>query len=117
MSMLIRAIAIAHMMPMVHMLVEGLRDSQGHRFHDAEQPIQDPGFEKRIMDQVVGNSVDIPRHAHGINETHANQNPPGGIREHEEKREHVSEMEEPAKNTNRIPFGILQNFHFSFLLF
>ena len=42
MSMLIRAIAIAHMVAMVHMLVEGLRDSQGHRFHDAEQPIQDP---------------------------------------------------------------------------
>jgi hypothetical protein len=69
-----------------------------------------------LLDQVVGNSVDIPRHTHGINQTHAHQNPPGGIREHEEKREHVSEMEETAKNTNRIPFGILQNFHFFFLL-
>jgi hypothetical protein len=28
------------------------------------------------------------------------------MRKHEEKREHVDEMEEPAKNTNPIPFGI-----------
>jgi hypothetical protein len=39
MSMFIRAITISHVMPVMHMFIKGLRDSQRHRFHDAEQPI------------------------------------------------------------------------------
>jgi len=49
-SMLIRAVAVAHMVPVMHMLVESLRNAQRNRFHDAEKSIQNPPFEERIMD-------------------------------------------------------------------
>jgi hypothetical protein len=91
-----------------------LRDTQRHRFHDAEQPIQDSPFKERVMNEVMRNSVDVPGYAHGVDKPHAHQNPPGRIRKHKEKCEHVDEMKGSAKNTDRIPFGIGKNFHFSF---
>jgi hypothetical protein len=106
MSLLIGTVAVAHMVPVMHVFVERLRNSQCHRFHDAEQPIQNPGFEEWVMDEVVRNPVDIPGNADGINQAHANQDPPRRIRKHKEKREYVDEMEQSAKNTNRVPFGI-----------
>ena len=85
MSVLIRSVAISHVVPVMHMFIEGLRDPQRHRFHDGEQPIQDPQFKEWIVDQVMRNTVDIPGHAYGINQAHTHQYPPGRVGKYEEE--------------------------------
>ncbi len=52
-SVLIRSVTIAHMVPVMDMLVERLGNPKGYRFHDTEQPIKDSPSKERIMDQVV----------------------------------------------------------------
>ena len=57
---LIRPVGIAFVMLQVNAFVENLAKPNGHRFHDAERTIEQRGPEVRIMDEVVGNAVDVP---------------------------------------------------------
>jgi len=52
-SMLIRPVAVAEMVAVMNVLIEGLRNPKRHRFHDAEEPVEDPRLEERIMNEVV----------------------------------------------------------------
>src|SRR5262249_42071025 len=52
-SMLVRPVAIAEMVTVMNVLIEGLRNPERHRFHDAEEPVQKPGFEEGIVNEVV----------------------------------------------------------------
>jgi hypothetical protein len=105
-SVLIGPVAIAHMMPVMHMLVECLGDAQRHRFHNTEEAIQDPGLKERIVNEVMGDAVDIPRDAHRVDQAHHNEHPPWGIWEYQKQRQDVGEMQYAAQNANRIPLGI-----------
>jgi hypothetical protein len=105
-SVLIGPVAIPHMVPVMNMLVERLRNPKRYRFHDAEKSIKDSRFKERIMDEVVRDTVDIPGHAYRINQSHAHQDPPGRIGKDKKERDYVGEMEQSAENTNRIQFGI-----------
>jgi hypothetical protein len=105
-SVLIWPVAISHMMPVMHMLVECLGNPQRHGFHDAEEAIQDSGFKERVVDEVMRNAVDIPRDAHRVDQAHRNEHPPRRIWEYEKQRQYIGEVEHSAQNANRIPFGI-----------
>ena len=39
------------------------------------------------MDVVMGDPVHVPRHADRVNESHADQKPPGCVREDEKQRQ------------------------------
>ena len=39
-SMLVWPVAVAEMMTVMNVLIEGLRNPKSHRFHDAEEPVQ-----------------------------------------------------------------------------
>jgi hypothetical protein len=48
------------MMLHVNALVKNLAESNGDRFHDAEQAIQQRRPEIGIVNEVVGNAIDVP---------------------------------------------------------
>jgi hypothetical protein len=48
----------------VNAFVEDLAKTDRDRFQDAEQTIEQWGPEVRIVDEVVGNAVDVPGNAH-----------------------------------------------------
>lgn len=52
-SMLVGPVAVAEMVAVMNVLIEGLRNPKRHRFHDAEEPVQNPGLEERIVNEVV----------------------------------------------------------------
>jgi len=52
-SMLVRPVAVAQMVTMMNVLIEGLRNPKRHRFHDTEEPVQQPRFEEGIVNEVV----------------------------------------------------------------
>ena len=58
--MLVWSVAVTEMVAMVNVLIEGLRNPKRHRFHNAEEPVEDPRLEERIMNKVVRNPVDVP---------------------------------------------------------
>ena len=61
--MLIGPIGVSLVVLHVNALVENLAEPNGDRFHDAEQAIQQRRAEIRIVNEVVGNAVDVPGNA------------------------------------------------------
>ena len=57
--MLVRPVAVAEMVTVMNMLIEGLRNPKRHRFRDAEEPVQQPRPEERIVNEVVRNPIDV----------------------------------------------------------
>src|ERR1051325_803528 len=58
-ALLVLSIGVSFVMLHVHPVVHRLRETTGDRLGDAEQAIQNPGTEKRIVDKVMANAVDI----------------------------------------------------------
>lgn len=52
-SVLIRSVAIAHMMPVMHMFIEGLGNSESDRQHYTEQAIQYSRGKVGIVNVIV----------------------------------------------------------------
>ena len=52
-SVLVGSVAVPHVVPVVNMLVESLRDPHRHRKHEAEQSVENPRCEVWIMNEVV----------------------------------------------------------------
>jgi hypothetical protein len=50
---LVRSVAIPHVMTMMHMFVKRLRIPKSHRLHDAKQPVNNSGSKVWIMNVVV----------------------------------------------------------------
>ena len=59
-AVVVRTVGVSLVMLHVNAFVENLAKPNGHRFHDAERTIEQRGPEVRIMDEVVGNAVDVP---------------------------------------------------------
>src|ERR1700733_13488623 len=74
---LIRTVAIALMMPVMHQIVKLLGKPHGYRKQPTESVVQRLPFEVRVMDKVVRDPVYIPRNADGINESQYQHYPQG----------------------------------------
>jgi hypothetical protein len=99
------------MMTVMHVLIKSLGNSKSDRLHDAEESIEKSRSEKRVVNQVVSNAVNVPRNTDRIYQTHTNEHPPRGIRKHEEKRDDVCEVKQAANDTNGVPFRVCKDFH------
>ena len=51
--MLVRSVAVPEMVAMMNVLIERLRNPKRHRFHDAEEAVEYPRPEERIVNEVV----------------------------------------------------------------
>jgi hypothetical protein len=63
---LIRSVAITHMMPVMNVFVKRLGNPKSHGQHDTVQPIEYPRDKIGVMNMVVRDSVDVPGNAHGV---------------------------------------------------
>ena len=105
-AVLVWPVAISHVVPMMHIFVKGLGDSQRHRQHDAVQPIQYPRGKVGVVDVIVRDAVDVPRNADGVDKPHADQEPPRRVRENEKQRQNIRAMKHPGDNRQCIPFCV-----------
>jgi hypothetical protein len=51
--MFVWPVAVSEMVAVMNVLIEGLRNPKRYRFHDAEEPVEHPGPEERIVNEVV----------------------------------------------------------------
>ena len=97
------AVTIAAMMAHVHVFIKGLRKAERQGFHQAESPVQPVRAEIGIVQEIVGNAVDVPGNADGVDHRHGDQQPPGRDRKQEEQRQHIGQMRHTRQNRNDIP--------------
>src|SRR5262245_3833475 len=56
----VRPVRIALVMLHVNAFVKHLTESDRNGFHDAEEPIPQRGPEIRVVNEIMGNAVDVP---------------------------------------------------------
>lgn len=109
-SLLVRPIGVALVMLHVNAFVEDLAEPNRDRFENAEQTVEQRGTEVGVMNEVVGNAVDVPRNAHRIDETQDEHDPERRAREKVEHPEEVCAVQQRGGDRNRIPAGIREKF-------
>jgi len=94
------------MMLHVDGVVVSLRKTAGDGLGDAKEPIEDPRAEKRVMNEVVTDAVDVGIHHQRVNETKNQHYPERRVRVQKEEPEKISEMEEPGQSGHGVPAGV-----------
>jgi hypothetical protein len=88
-TVLARPVRVSFVMLHVNAFVEDLAKTGRDRFQDTEQTIEQRGTEVRIVNEVVGNAVDVPGNADRIDKTENEHDPKGDARE---KIKHAEEV-------------------------
>ena len=91
-SFFIGPVAIPHVVPMMDIFVECLRESKRDRFHHSEDPIQRTPTEIGVVYEIVRDPVDVPGDANRVDDSHANQHPPGSNRKERKKGQDIGKM-------------------------
>src|SRR5262249_21693653 len=68
-TVLVGTVSISFVMLHVNAFVENLTEADRDRLQDAKQTIDKRRTEIRIVNEIVGDTVDVPRNAHRIDET------------------------------------------------
>ena len=71
--------------------------------NDAKNAIEELGAEKRIVNEVMADAVDVGVDHKGINDSQDDHDPEGCPREEEEKSKEVAEMEKARESRNGVP--------------
>ena len=103
------AVGVSLVMLHVDALVENLTKTNRDRFHNAEQAIQQRPPEIRIVNEVVGNAVDVPGNAHGIDETENQHHPERLAWEKIKHAEEISAVQNARCDRNYIPSCVRKN--------
>jgi hypothetical protein len=93
----------------VNALVKNLAEANGDLFHSAEQAIQQRRTEVGIVNEVVGNAVDVPRNADGINKTENQHDPEWHARKKVKHPEEVSAVKNGRSDGNDVPACVRKN--------
>ena len=87
----------------VNALVKNLTESDGDRFENTEEPVEQRRSEIGIMDEVVGDAVDVPGNAHRIDEADWKHCPQRPDLEKVEHSKEVGAMQERGRYRNNVP--------------
>ena len=74
-ALFVRAVGVSLVMLHVNAFVENLAETDRDRFQDAEQTVEQRRTEIRIVNEVVGNAVDVPGNADRIDEAEDEHDP------------------------------------------
>ncbi len=91
-AVLTGAVCVSLMMLHVNAFVEDLAKADCHRFQDAEKTIEQRRTEIRIVNEIVGNAVDVPGDADGIDKTQNEHHPKRHARKKIKHPEEVNAM-------------------------
>ena len=82
----------------------------GDRLDDSEKAIQQRRTEKWIVNEVVPDAIDVGVHHQRINESQTEHDPKRCVREKEEEREEIREVEKTGQRRHDIPACVRKNF-------
>jgi len=105
-AVIVGPIGISLMVLHVNGVVIGLREAAGDRLNDAKKAIQKLGTEKRIVNEVMSDAVDVGIDRESVNESQNEHDPEGSAREKEEESKEVGEMEKARAYRDGIPTGV-----------
>ena len=97
----------------VDAFIEDLAEADRDRLQDAEQSIQDRRTEIGIVNEVVGDAVDVPGDADGVDQTKNDHDPERRPREKVKHPKEVKAMQEAGRDWDRIPARLGKQFGIS----
>jgi hypothetical protein len=109
-SAFIRQVSVAFVVLQVDSFINDLAEDERHRFQYAEQPIQDRRTEIAIVNEVVGDAIDVPRDADGVDQTKNDHDPERHARKEVEHHKEVEAMQEAGRNWDRVPTRLGKEF-------
>ena len=93
-AVFVRPVRVSLVMLHVNAIVEGLAEADCDRLEKGKEAIEEPGTEIGVVNEVVGDAVDVPGNADGINEPEDQHHPERHAREEEEHPEEISEVKQ-----------------------
>src|SRR4051794_19656396 len=91
-AVFIREVGVAFMVLHVNAVIEDLTEPDRDRFQNAEEAIQQPVSEVRIVNEVMRDAIDVPGDANGIDEAQDQHEPHRRSREKVEHSKKVGAM-------------------------
>src|ERR1700730_10975632 len=102
-------VRVSFVMCDMNAVVKNLAESDGDRFQNAEQPIEQGKAEVGIVNEVVRDAVDVPGNAHRIDEAENGHHPKRQHREEKEHSEEIRAMQERGGDRNKVPASVGEN--------
>ena len=102
-AVFVRPVGITLVMLHMNALVENLTEANRDRFQDAEQAIQQGRTKIGIVNEVVGDAVDVPRNADGIDKTENQHHPKRYAREKVKHAEEVNAVQNSCRDRDNVP--------------
>jgi hypothetical protein len=93
-------------------VVEGLREADGDGFEEGEGVVEWGEFEVGVVEEVVGDAVDVPGDADRINKPETDEPIPFQmqVRKGEEEKDQVGKVGKSRQHRNDIEPGIGEEF-------
>src|SRR5258708_13444922 len=90
---------------MLHMngVVHRLRETTSYGLRDSKKAIEKLRSEKRVVNEVVPDAIDVRIHHQRVNEPENQHHPQRRVRKQKVEPQKVSEMEKPRTGWNAIP--------------
>src|SRR5262245_1375280 len=108
-AVLVGPVGVSLVMLHVNALVKNLAEANSDRFHDAEQTIQKRRPKIGIVNEVVGNAVDVPGDADRISKTEDQHHPERHAREKVKHAEEVDTVQDARCHGNRVPSRVCKD--------
>jgi len=97
-------IAIPHMVTVMNVFVKGLGKTNAKRFHQTENTIEGSPREIGVVQEIVGNPIDVPGNADRVDNSHEDDYPPRSNGKNREKGQHIGKVQKTAQRRQDIPF-------------
>ena len=109
-SIFIGQVSVALVMLHVDAFIKDLAEADRDRLQDAEQAIQQRRTEIGIVNEVVGDAVDVPRDADGVDQTENDHHPERHAREKVKHPKKVDAMQKAGRDWDRVPARLGKQF-------
>src|SRR2546423_2744085 len=87
----------------MHAVVHCLRKTTSDGLSDSKKAIEKLRSEKRVMNEVVPDAIDVRIHQQRVNEPENQHHPQRRVRKQKVEPEKIREMKKPRSGWNRIP--------------
>src|SRR5438874_7907026 len=87
----------------MHGVVQGLRKTTSDGLSDSKKAIEKLRSEKRVMNEVVSDAIDVRIHHERISEPENQHHPQRRVRKQKIEPEKIREMKKPRRSWNSIP--------------
>src|ERR1700738_3717657 len=108
-AVFVRPVRVSLVILHVNAIVEGLAETDRDRLEQGEEAVKERGTEIGVVNEVVGNAVDVPGDADGIKKDEDQDHPQRDAREKEEHPEEIGAMEKRGRDGDNIPAGKREN--------